>query len=173
MTCTYTPVAKGLHWLMAVMILGLLALGIYMHDLPLSPQKLELYAWHKWMGVTVFLLVWLRLAWRVMHRPPALPKTLSPVMRVAAHAGHAVLYVLMVVIPLSGWLMSSAKGFQTVWFGVMPIPDLVGRDKALGDFLQQVHEVLNAVLMLTLAGHVAVALWHHFVVKDDTLRRMR
>ena len=62
MTCTYTPVAKGLHWLMAVMILGLLALGIYMHDLPLSPQKLELYAWHKWMGVTVFLLVWLRLA---------------------------------------------------------------------------------------------------------------
>lgn len=173
MTCTYTPVAKGLHWLMAVMILGLLALGIYMHDLPLSPQKLELYAWHKWMGVTVFLLVWLRLAWRVTHRPPALPKTLSPVMRVAAHAGHAVLYVLMVVIPLSGWLMSSAKGFQTVWFGVMPIPDLVGRDKALGDFLQQVHEVLNAVLMLTLAGHVAAALWHHFVVKDDTLRRMR
>jgi len=173
MTCTYTPVAKGLHWLMAVMILGLLALGIYMHDLPLSPQKLELYAWHKWMGVTVFLLVWLRLAWRVTHRPPALPKTLSPVMRVAAHAGHAVLYVLMVVIPLSGWLMSSAKGFQTVWFGVLPIPDLVGRDKALGDFLQQVHEVLNAVLMLTLAGHVAAALWHHFVVKDDTLRRMR
>lgn len=173
MTCTYTPVAKGLHWLMAVMILGLLALGIYMHDLPLSPQKLELYAWHKWMGVTVFLLVWLRLAWRVTHRPPALPKTLSPVMRVAAHAGHAVLYVLMVVIPLSGWLMSSAKGFQTVWFGLLPIPDLVGRDKALGDFLQQVHEVLNAVLMLTLAGHVAAALWHHFVVKDDTLRRMR
>ena len=173
MTSTYTPVAKGLHWLMAVMILGLLALGIYMHDLPLSPQKLELYAWHKWMGVTVFLLVWLRLAWRVTHRPPALPKTLSPLMRVAAHAGHAVLYVLMVVIPLSGWLMSSAKGFQTVWFGVLPIPDLVGRDKALGDFLQQVHEVLNAVLMLTLAGHVAAALWHHFVVKDDTLRRMR
>ena len=173
MTCTYTPVAKGLHWLMAVMILGLLALGIYMHDLPLSPQKLELYAWHKWMGVTVFLLVWLRLAWRVTHRPPALPKTLSPVMRVAAHAGHAVLYVLMVVIPLSGWLMSSAKGFQTVWFGVLPIPDLVGRDKALGDVLQETHEALNLLLMLTLGGHLAAALWHHFVVKDDTLRRMR
>ena len=173
MSNTYTPVAKGLHWLMAVMIIGLFVLGAYMHELPLSPQKLELYAWHKWFGVTVFLLVWLRLAWRVAHRPPGLPASLSPRMRLAAHAGHAALYVLMVLIPLSGWLMSSAKGFQTVWFGVLPIPDLVGRDKALGDLLQEVHKALNVLLMLTLAGHVAAALWHHFVLKDDTLRRMR
>ena len=172
-TTTYTPVAKSLHWLMAVLILGLLALGIYMHELPLSPQKLTLYSWHKWAGVTVFLLVWLRLAWRVSHRPPALPAAMSPPMRLAAHAGHAALYGLMVVIPLSGWLMSSAKGFQTVWFGVLPIPDLVGRDKALGDFLQEAHEALNLLLMLILGGHLAAALWHHFVLKDDTLRRMR
>ena len=172
-TTPYTPVAKGLHWLMAVLILGLLALGIYMSDLPLSPQKLTLYSWHKWAGVSVFLLVWLRLAWRVTHRPPALPESMAPLMRLAAHAGHALLYVLMIAIPLSGWLMSSAKGFQTVWFGVLPIPDLVGRDKALGDLLQQVHKLLNLLLMLTLAGHVAAALWHHFVLKDDTLRRMR
>ena len=172
-TTTYTPVAKSLHWLMAVLILGLLALGIYMHELPLSPQKLTLYSWHKWAGVSVFLLVWLRLAWRVTHRPPALPESMAPLMRLAAHAGHALLYVLMIAIPLSGWLMSSAKGFQTVWFGVLPIPDLVGRDKALGDLLQQVHKLLNLLLMLTLAGHVAAALWHHFVLKDDTLRRMR
>jgi cytochrome b561 len=173
MNTTYTPVAKGLHWLMAVLILGLLALGIYMSDLPLSPQKLTLYSWHKWAGVSVFLLVWLRLAWRVTHRPPALPESMAPLMRLAAHAGHVLLYVLMIAIPLSGWLMSSAKGFQTVWFGVLPIPDLVGRDKALGDLLQQVHKLLNLLLMLTLAGHVAAALWHHFVLKDDTLRRMR
>ena len=173
MHTTYTPVAKGLHWLMAVMIIGLLALGIYMQELPLSPQKLELYSWHKWAGGTVFLLVWLRLAWRVTHRPPALPEALSPPMRLAAHAGHAALYGLMVLIPLSGWLMSSAKGVQTVWFGVLPIPDLLTRDKALGDLLQEVHKALNWLLMLTLAGHVAAALWHHFVLKDDTLRRMR
>ena len=172
-TTTYTPVAKGLHWLMAVLILGLLALGLYMHELPLSPQKLTLYSWHKWAGVTVFLLVWVRLLWRVMHRPPALPASMAPLMRLAAHAGHGVLYLLMVAIPLSGWLMSSAKGFQTVWFGVLPIPDRLGRDKALGDLLQQVHEALNVLLMLTLAGHVGAALWHHFVLKDDTLRRMR
>ncbi len=172
-TTTYTPVAKGLHWLMAVLILGLLALGLYMHELPLSPQKLTLYSWHKWAGVTVFLLVWVRLLWRVLHRPPALPASMAPLMRLAAHAGHGVLYLLMVAIPLSGWLMSSAKGFQTVWFGVLPIPDLLGRDKALGDLLQEVHEALNVLLMLTLAGHVGAALWHHFVLKDDTLRRMR
>lgn len=158
---------------MAVLILGLLALGIYMHDLPLSPQKLELYSWHKWAGVTVFLLVWWRLAWRVTHRPPALPETLSPAMRLAAHAGHVALYGLMLVIPLSGWLMSSAKGFQTVWFGVLPIPDVLGRDKALAELLQQAHEALNWLLMLTLSGHLGAALWHHFVLKDDTLRRMR
>jgi cytochrome b561 len=173
MNTTYTPVAKSLHWLMALLILGLLVLGTYMSDLPLSPQKLELYAWHKWAGVTVFLLVWLRLAWRVAHRPPGLPASLSPRMRLAAHAGHAALYVLMVLIPLSGWLMSSAKGFQTVWFGVLPIPDLIGKDRLLGEILQQVHEALSSLLMLTLAGHVAAALWHHFVLKDDTLRRMR
>ena len=173
MNTTYTPVAKSLHWLMALLILGLLVLGTYMSDLPLSPQKLELYAWHKWAGVTVFMLVWLRLAWRVAHRPPGLPASLSPRMRLAAHAGHAALYVLMVLIPLSGWLMSSAKGFQTVWFGVLPIPDLIGKDRLLGDILEETHEVLSSLLMLTLAGHVAAALWHHFVLKDDTLRRMR
>lgn len=169
----YTPLAKGLHWLMAVLILGLLALGLYMQGLPLSPQKLQLYSWHKWAGVTVFVLVWLRLAWRLTHRPPPVADTLSAPQRALAHAGHALLYVLMVAIPLSGWLMSSAKGVQTVWFGVWPIPDLLGRDKALGEQLQQLHALLGTLLMLTLAGHVAAALWHHLVLKDDTLRRMR
>ena len=73
MTTHYTPVAKALHWLIALLLFGLLALGFYMQDLPLSPQKLQLYAWHKWAGVTVFLLVLVRLAWRVTHRPPPLP----------------------------------------------------------------------------------------------------
>ena len=173
MNTTYTRTAKGLHWLMAVLIIGLLVLGIYMHELPLSPQKLQLYSWHKWAGVTVFALVWLRLAWRVTHQPPPLSEALSPLNRLAAHAGHAVLYVLMIAIPLTGWLMSSAKGFQTVWFGLLPIPDLLGRDKELGELLANVHKLLNLGLMATLLGHVSAALWHHFVHKDDTLRRMR
>ena len=173
MNSTYTPVARGLHWLMAALIAGLLILGIYMSDLPLSPDKLQLYAWHKWAGVSVFLLVWLRLAWRLGHPPPPLPATLSRRMQWAAHAGHALLYGLMIAIPLSGWLMSSAKGVPTVWFGLLTLPDLLARNRELGDLLQQLHKALNLLLMLTLAGHIAAALWHHFVLKDDTLRRMR
>lgn len=172
MNTNYHPVAKTLHWLMSVLIIGLLALGLYMHELPLSPRKLELYSWHKWFGVTVFMLVWLRLAWRTAHPTPPPPVGLSPLFKNIARLAHGLLYVLMVLIPLSGWLMSSAKGFQTVWFGVLPIPDLLPRDKELGDRLQDVHEVLNVALMLTLTGHVLAALWHHFVLKDDTLKRM-
>lgn len=172
MKTTYTATAKALHWLMAVLLFGLLALGFYMHDLPLSPEKLQLYSWHKWAGVTAFLLVLFRLAWRITHRPPALPESMPKLMQIAAHAGHLLLYALMIAIPLSGWLMSSAKGFQTVWFGVLPIPDLIGKDKALGALLAEVHELLNIGFIVVLIGHIAAALKHHFIDKDDILTRM-
>jgi cytochrome b561 len=172
MNTHFTPIAKGLHWLMALMILGLWAMGFYMADLPLSPEKLQFYSWHKWAGVTVFLLVWLRLLWRVTHRPPAYPGTMTPLQQSLAHAGHLVLYVLMVVIPLSGWLMSSAKGVQTVWFGVLPLPDLLSRDKELGKQLAELHSALNIGLLILVGGHAAAALFHHLVHKDDILRRM-
>jgi cytochrome b561 len=172
MSTHYTSVAKSLHWLMALMIFGLLALGFYMSDLPLSPEKLQLYSWHKWAGITVFVLVWLRLVWRITHRPPALPGSMSPLMQLGAHAGHLLLYVLMIAIPLSGWLMSSAKGVQTVWFGVLPLPDLLAKDKALGQLLAQMHEALSMGLLLLIAGHAVAAFFHHFFHKDDTLRRM-
>ena len=168
----YTATAKTLHWLMAVLLFGLLALGFYMHDLPLSPDKLKLYSWHKWAGVTAFLLVLVRLAWRLGHRPPPLPASMSKSMQFAAHAGHLALYGLMLAIPLSGWLMSSAKGFQTVWFGVLPIPDLLDKNKEVGDLLQTVHLGLNLLFVVTLLGHIGAALKHHFIDRDDILTRM-
>jgi cytochrome b561 len=168
----YTRTAQSLHWLMALMIFGLLALGFYMSDLPLSPDKLQYYAWHKWAGVSVFALVWLRLAWRITHQPPAMPDSMSTTLQWGAHAGHFLLYALMLCIPISGWLMSSAKGFQTVWFGVLPIPDLIGKDKLLGENLAELHEALNIGLLLLIAGHTAAAFFHHFIQKDHTLRRM-
>jgi cytochrome b561 len=172
MTKHYTKTAKSLHWLMAILLFGLLALGFYMSDLPLSPEKLKYYSWHKWAGVTAFLLVLVRLGWRVTHIPPALPTTMPKLMQFAAHAGHLALYGLMLAIPLSGWLMSSAKGFQTVWFGVLPIPDLLAKNKELGDLLKEVHESLNILFIITLAGHIGAALKHHFIDKDDILTRM-
>lgn len=172
MNTHYTAVAKSLHWLMALLILGMLALGFFMTGLPLSPDKLQYYAWHKWAGVSVFLLVWVRLAWRLMFPPPAMPAGMSQRVKLAAHAGHWALYGLMVAIPLTGWLMSSAKGFQTVWFGLLPLPDLLGKDKALGEQLAQLHWALNVGFVLLIAGHLAAALHHHFARQDDTLRRM-
>jgi cytochrome b561 len=168
----YTATAKALHWLMAVLFFGLLALGFYMQDLPLSPQKLQLYSWHKWAGVSVFVLALVRLAWRITHRPPALPASMAKPLQMAAHAGHLALYALMFAIPLSGWLMSSAKGFQTVWFGVLPLPDLLSKNKELGDLLQTVHMSLNLLFVAVIAGHTGAALKHHFIDKDDILTRM-
>jgi len=171
-TQEYTSTAKALHWLMAALLFGLLALGFYMHDLPLSPDKLKLYSWHKWAGVTAFLLLAFRLLWRVTHRPPALPDSMPKLMQFAAHAGHLMLYVLMIAIPLSGWLMSSTKGFQTVYFGILPIPDLLDKNKELGDLLALVHKSLNLLFIAVLAGHIGAALKHHFIDKDDILTRM-
>lgn len=172
MSASYTRTAKSLHWVMALMFFGVIALGFYMTGLPFSPDKLKLYSWHKWAGVTIFLLALARIAWRVIHRPPALPASMPKLMQLAAHAGHHMLYLLMFAIPLSGWLMSSAKGFQTVWFGVLPIPDLISKDKPTGDVLALVHESLNFLLIAVLAGHIGAALKHHFIDKDDVLTRM-
>ena len=167
----YSGTAKSLHWLMALLIAGLMALGLYMHELPLSPQKLQLYSWHKWAGVTVFALLLVRVAVRIAF-PPPLPAGMSRGQQLSAHAGHLALYLLMLAIPVSGWLMSSAKGFQTVWFGVLPLPDLVGKDKALGELLAEVHETLSWMLVALVAVHAAAALKHHFIDRDDVLARM-
>ncbi|EXI82272.1 MAG: hypothetical protein AW10_00720 [Candidatus Accumulibacter appositus] len=168
----YSPPAIALHWLMAFLLIGLFSLGIYMHELPLSPDKLKLYSWHKWAGVTAFMLVLLRLLWRFGHPPPALPAAMPSWQKAASHGMHHLLYVLMVAIPLSGWLMSSAKGFQTVYFGVLPLPDLLGKDKELGELLQTVHKVLNLSLAALVVAHVGAALKHHLVDRDDVLSRM-
>lgn len=169
---SYTGVAIGLHWLIAFAIIGSFSVGLYMVDLPLSPQKLKIYSWHKWAGVTIFLCVVLRLGWRLLHRPPELPASVPAWQRSLAAATHVLLYLLMIVVPLSGWLMSSAKGFQTVWFGVLPLPDLLTKNAELGDLLQQMHKLLNYSMAALVFAHFGAALKHHFIDRDDILARM-
>ena len=168
----YTATAIALHWLLALLMLGLLALGFYMHGLRFSPLKLKLFNWHKWIGVCVFALAAFRLLWRAAHRAPELPAAMSLPARLAAGALHLALYALMFAIPVSGWLMSSAKGFQTVVFGVLPLPNLVGKDEPLGARLLELHETLNWVLLGLVAAHALAALKHHFIDRDDVLVRM-
>src|SRR5690606_24150350 len=110
--------------------------------------------------------------WRIVHPAPPLPAGMGRMSKLAAHAGHLTLYALMLLIPVSGWLMSSAQGFQVVWFGVLPLPDLVDKNAELGSVLRQVHKYLNYALLVAVIGHVAAALQHHFVKKDTVLARM-
>lgn len=171
-TDDYTRTAIALHWLIAVAIVAAFAVGIYMHDLPLTPMKLKIYSWHKWAGVTIFLLVLFRLAWRLGHRPPAPPIGMPVWQQIAAEWVHRLIYLLMIAIPLSGWLMSSAKGFQTVYFGVLPLPDLLAKNKELGNILTVVHTALNFTLLGLVVGHAGAAIKHHIIDRDNVLTRM-
>ena len=168
----YTPAAIALHWIVALLILANLGLGLYTVELPLSPAKLRNFSYHKWIGVTVFMLAAARLLWRLGHAPPALPGAMAPWERRAARITHALLYFLFFAAPLTGWLFSSAAGFQTVYLGVVPIPDLLSKDKALADALKLAHKSINYTLAAVIVLHAAAALKHHFIDKDDVLRRM-
>lgn len=171
-TQRYTGVAIGLHWLIGLMIVTSLGVGLYMVGLSLSPDKLRLYSWHKWAGVTIFMLVLVRSLWRLTHAAPPLPDDMPVWQRKVAEATHYALYALMIVIPLTGWLMSSAKGFQTVYFGVVLIPDLLAKNEGLGETLALVHRYLNYSMIGLVIAHIAAALKHYFIDKDDILRRM-
>jgi cytochrome b561 len=168
----YGAVAKTAHWLTALLLTGSFSLGFYMTELAVSPLRLRLYSYHKWLGVTVFVLILARLAWRLTHRPPPLPARMPAWEREAAASTHRLLYLLLLATPLAGWLMSSAKGFQTVWLGVLPIPDLLHKNPPLGAALDRVHWALAWLLLGIAALHVAAALKHYFVDRDTVLQRM-
>ena len=171
-SASYTGVAIALHWLVGAAILGSFAVGLYMVDLQLSPQKLRIYSWHKWAGVTIFLLVLLRTSWRLSHRPPPLPDSMPAWQIRAATATHVLLYLLMLAVPLTGWMSSSAKGFQTVYFGVLPLPDLLAKNTELGDLLGKIHMLLNYSMAALVVAHVGAALKHHFIDRDEVLAHM-
>ena len=168
----YTGVAILLHWLIALLIFGMFPLGLYMHGLPLSVRKLELYSWHKWFGITVLLLVLLRIVWRLGHRPPPLPDSVPRWQARAAEALHGLLYLLILCIPLSGWALSSASGIQVVWWGVLPLPNLLAPDHALARDLAWWHAWLNYTLAALVFAHVGAALKHQFIDRDGVLVRM-
>ena len=167
----YDLVAITAHWLLALLIVLNLALGLFMHDLPLSPLQLKLFNWHKWAGVTILSLSALRLLWRLTHAPP--PDLPMPAwQRAAAHAVHWSLYALFFIVPLAGWAYSSATGFPVVWFGVLPLPDWVPVDRTWADALKAVHQMSALALGLLVLLHVAAALKHHVHDRDGLLHRM-
>ncbi len=168
----YTRTAIALHWIVALLILINLCFGLYVSGLTLSPAKLRYLSWHKWVGITVLILVAVRLAWRLRHPAPAFPYSMPEWERRVARASHALLYVLFFAAPLSGWLFSSAAGFQTVYLGLVPIPDLLPKDRELADVLKLVHRGINYTMACLIVVHAAAAIKHHVHDRDDVLTRM-
>jgi cytochrome b561 len=171
MSETYDRGAIALHWATAALVVANLVLGLSMVGLPISPRKLQWYLVHKSIGATIFLLTSLRVAWRAVHPPPR-PLPMPRWQRRSAALSHALLYLLLFAIPVSGWLYSSATGVQVLYLGVLPLPDLVARNRGLGDVLRLVHVSLNALLFTVLLVHVAAAVKHHVIDKDAVLSRM-
>ena len=168
----YTGMARALHWVAALLIFCGFGLGLYMADLEITPDKLRYYGWHKWLGITVFLLAAARIAWRAAHPPPPLPATMPAWQIRASHAAHGCLYLLMLAIPLSGWVYSSSTGVSVVYLGLVPLPDLVPKDRETAKMLLLLHQILNSLLAVVVTLHIAAALKHHFVDRDDILARM-
>ena len=168
----YTAIARLLHWLTALLVLGMLGVGLWMVGLPIGLTKLYVYAWHKWIGLTILVLTVLRLLWRTYRPSPTLPGTVAAWERRLAPWAHGALLVLLLAMPVSGWLMSSAGGVSVRWFGLIDLPDLVPREALTFEMLRTLHHWLAWMLIAVLALHVAAVAYHDLFRRDGVFRRM-
>jgi len=165
--------AQFFHWTIVLLIITQGAIGLVMVDLPKNPGIIPVYTFHKSLGLTIFALAVMRLAWRALDPRPAEVAGIPHWQRVSARLGHALLYTLLFALPLSGWLFDSLSGLRPLyWFGLFEVPHLVAPDKALKDAAAETHEVLFWVLVAVAAGHAAIALVHQFVHRNNVLGRM-
>jgi cytochrome b561 len=165
-------VAITLHWLTLVLLIGSFMLGLSLLDMPLSPRKLQFYSWHKWFGVTVFLVTILRLGWRHLNPVPEQPTGTPRWRHLLASLSHGALYAIIIIMPLTGWIMSATLNFPVVFLGFIQLPNPFGVDPAVGAAMQSVHNALAITLLIIIAVHSAAALYHHFMLRDNVLRRM-
>ncbi len=161
----------GLHWLTLLLIVAAYVLAEMLEDMTLSPLKLKLYSWHKWVGMSVLFLLPLRLLLRFVDRFDHRHELTMLEVKISA-AMHGVLYLLLIAVPVLGWLYSSAAGFSVVWFGVLPLPDLVGKDKAMAEIFKELHAGSVNLLVTLVVLHAAAALYHHHIRHDGVLARM-
>ena len=167
MTDRYTRTAIALHWTMAALVIMLLAMGWIMTDMVSSPLKLRLFDWHKWTGVTVLAFCSCARLWRLTHPAPAL-LPMPAWQRRSAQLLHGFLYLMLLLQPITGWLYSNAAGRSIVYLGLIPLPNLVGRDKALAGTLRNCTVPEPLVLSIAVGLHVLAALKHHLIDHDDT-----
>ncbi len=167
----YGSVSKFFHWSGALLVLSVLGIALWMEFIaPPGPDKFVLYKWHKQLGVLVLGLVTLRILWRVFNVSPRALQ--GGLLSIFAKTVHVLLYAFMVALPLSGWGMSSAKGYPVNFFDIYTLPPLVEKNKELGDVFSLVHEVVGYSLLVLVVLHLLGALKHAFIDKDATLRRI-
>ena len=169
---SYGILAQGLHWLVAGLVFAQFGLGLYAAGLPLGIARLEWLTRHKSLGLAVLALVLVRLLWRFVNPPPALPHAMSRPERLVAVTTHRLLYALLIFAPLAGWLYASAAGLSVNWFGLFQLPDLVAKNADRAALFKLLHQGSVALLALLVAGHAGAALRHAFVLRDDIMRRM-
>lgn len=168
----YGGIAKSLHWLIAVLVLALTGVGLYMVRMDLSPAMFTLFFWHKAVGITVLILAVLRIGWRLYNRPPQPVPSHQPWEKAMAKIIHYFFYIALIWMPLSGWVMSSAKDFSVSFYGWFTLPDLVAPNESVANIAGLVHSLFAYMLIAAIILHIAGSLKHHIVDKDSTLRRM-
>jgi cytochrome b561 len=168
----FGAVAQLFHWTIVVLIVTQFGLALRAESLPNGPAKIGVLAQHKSVGITIFALAIVRLAWRLMNPVPPQPTSMPRWQQIAAHVSHVALYSLILIIPLLGWFMSSARNFPVSWFGLFTLPDLVSPSRPAFEFFRAAHETLAITLLVLALVHIAAALKHHFIDHDDVLRRM-
>ncbi len=166
----WSGVAKSFHWLMAALIFAAIVLGLIAEDMPMSPAKLNVFIWHKSLGITVLVLFVLRLLWRLFMSAPHAASKLSVFNEKLADLGHWALYGLMLLLPLSGWVLNSAADFPFRWFGLFAVPSITEPSDSLKELGETIHVGAAWVLLVALAGHIAMAIKHHFHGSDVLLR---
>ena len=169
---SYGLVSRLLHWAMALVIIGMLSTGFLLERIEFGPTKLQIIGLHKSFGVVILTLVVFRIAWHVLGKYPKSLPTHKVVEKFLAKAAHILLYVCMICMPLSGWLMSSSAGYPVSFFGLFDLPNLVEKNREFAGLMGQVHGAFAWGLVAVLGLHVLGGLKHHFVDKDSTLARM-
>ncbi|WP_373018144.1 cytochrome b [Thiomicrorhabdus sp.] len=168
---SYGLVSRANHWISALLFIGLIALGIYMGDLPKGPEKLELYNLHKSLGIGLLALMVLRLIWlKVSPNPSQI--SYSKFEHILGHAVKGILYLAMLMMPISGWIMSNSGGHEVAFFDLFVLPTIVGENEMLHEIAEEIHEIGGYAMIAVIALHIAGALKHHIVYKDETLKRM-
>jgi len=171
MTDRYTRTAIALHWTIGALVIIALCVGWIMTDMDRTPLRLQVFDWHKWIGVTVLTLMFVRVLWRATHPAPAL-LPMPSWQRQAALLSHGLLYVMLLVQPITGWIYSNAAGRPIVYLGLVPLPNLVEKNRGLAHTFRELHSDGAVVLAILVGLHLLAALKHHFIDRDDTLRRM-